>query len=296
MDFANPLKGMKRWQVIATVTGATGIGGYMVYRHHKTTGSWNPWSKSTSTADSGGSGIDPITNLPYNQDSAVDPITNEQYLAEAQQYGSVTAAESAVSAYGQSTASGSGIPVNPASPPPAGSPNPPVGSAVYTSNAAWVQAATAGLVSIGYDGTTVADALGAYVTQTPLTPAQIRIVNTAIAEYGPAPTGNLQVIPQPASGPGQTTPVSAPTVSSGRVVSVTKTSGTVAWTGNNAVRYTCTLTGPGNHNGEVKKVTSPTVEFTGLEPSHQYAVQILPYNSSGTAGMTGHIDFTTLNV
>lgn len=295
MEFTNPLKGMKRWQIITVVAGAGGIGGYMVYRHHKTTGSWNPWSSGTNaTSSASGSGINPITGLSYSDDNATDPITGVGYLAEAQQYGSVAAAESAVSAWGQSTATGSGIPVNPASPAPTGSLNTPVGSSVYTSNAAWSQAATAGLVSIGYDGPTVAAAIGGYLTQTPLDPSQIAIVNTAIAEYGPAPVGSLQVIPKPASGPGQNVPVVAPTVSSGHVVSVTKSSGTVAWTGNNAVKYTCTLTGPGPKNGSVQTVTSPTVTFTGLEPSHNYAVQILPYNSSGSAGLTGHIDFQTL--
>lgn len=295
MAFENPLKGMKRWQVITAVSGASLIGGYMVYRHHSATGSWNPWSNGSSVAGQG-TGINPVTGLSYSDDNATDPITGEQYLAEAQQYGSVAAAESSVSAFGQSTATGSGIPVNPASPQSAGSVNTVVGSSVYTSNAAWSQAVTAGLVSIGYDGPTVASAIGGYLTQTPLDGDQIKIVNTAIAEYGPAPVGNLQVIPKPASGPGKNIPVVAPTVSAGHVVSVTKSSGTVAWTGNNAVKYTCTLTGPGSQNGAVKTVTSPEVKFTGLWADHQYSVQVLPYNSSGSAGMTGHVDFRTLRV
>jgi hypothetical protein len=84
-----------------------------------------------------------------------------------------------------------------------------VGSSVYTSNAAWAQAATAGLADVGYDETTVATALGAYITQTPLTAAQASLVNTAIAEYGAPPTGNLQVILQPVSKPSPT-PVPTP--------------------------------------------------------------------------------------
>lgn len=296
MAFENPLKGMKRWQVYTVIGGSTAIGFYFVYSHHKKTGSWNPWSNANNGSSSNSAGTNPVTGLSYTEDNAVDPMTGETYLQEAQQYGSVSAAEASVSAYGQSTASGSGIPVNPASPVSSGSPNPVVGTNVYTSNAAWSQAATAGLVSVGYDGIAVSEALGAFLTQTPETPDQVKITRTAIAEYGPPPVGNLQIIPMPASGPGQTTPVTPPKVESGRVVSVTKTSGTVAWTGNNAVKYTCTLTGPGKANGEVKTVTTSTVTFTGLEPSHNYAVQILPYNSSGTAGLTGHIDFQTLAV
>lgn len=292
MAFENPLKNMKPWQRNTAIIGAAAIGGYFVYSHHKKTGSWNPWSAGTNATSSGGSGINPITGLSYSDDNATDPITGEPYLSEAQQYGSVAAAEAAVSAYGQSTATGSGIPVNPASPASSGSINTPVGTSIYTSNAAWSQAATAGLVSIGYDGPTIAAALGAYLTQTPLDPDQIKIVNTAIAEYGPAPIGSLQVIPKPASGPGQNIPVTAPTVSGGHVISVTKSSGRVGWTGNNAVKYICTLTGPGGD--KTQTVTSPSVEFTNLQPSHNYSVQVLPFNSSGTAGLTGHVDFQTL--
>jgi len=281
----------------ATIAGALGIGGYMVYRHHSTTGSWNPWSSTPSgTSNSAGTStsIDPITGMAYTDDNATDPITGQTYLAEATQYGSVAAAEASVSAYGQSTATGSGIPVNPASPASTGSINTPVGTNVYTSNAAWAQAVTAGLVSVGYDGPTVAAALGAYETETPLTPAQIKIVNTAIAEYGPAPTGNLQIIAAPASGPGASTPVTAPTVSGGKVVSVTQTAATLSWTGNNATKYTVTLTGPGKSNGQVSNITRTTISYKTLEADHNYNIQILPYNSSGTPGKVVAIDFHTL--
>jgi len=131
-------------------------------------------------------------------------------LTEAEQYGSVQAAEAAVSAYGLSTGTGSGIPVNPASPPPSGSPNTVIGGSVYTSNSAWAQAATAGLTDIGYDGPTVSAALGAYLTGTPVTPDQVKIINTAIAEFGPPPIGNFQIIPVPPKPPGP--PPSSPPV------------------------------------------------------------------------------------
>lgn len=299
MPFTNPLASMKPWQRNTVIAGSIAIGGYLIYSHHKNTGSWNPFSTATAAPagnTSAASGNDPITGLPFSDDSATDPLTNQQYLAEAEQYGSVAAAEASVSQYGQSTATGSGIPVNPASPASSGSVNTVVGTSVYTSNAAWSQAATAGLVSVGYDGPTVAAALGAYTTQTPLTPAQITIVNTAISEYGPAPVGNLQVIPQPASGPGQSIPVTAPSVdgSSHNIQSVTSTSATMTWTGNNAVKYTVMLTGPGPQDGKSQTVTSPSVSWAGLEPSHNYSIRITPYNSSGTAGLSQVFDFQTL--
>jgi hypothetical protein len=214
MPIENPFKKLSKPEIYASIAGGLGIGGYFIYRHHSKTGSWNPWSSSTaSAAASGGTGTDPITGLPYSQDDAVDPATGQTYLAEANQYGSVQAAEASISAYGTSTATGSGIPVNPASPASSGSINTPVGTSVYTSNAAWAQAATAGLESVGYDGTTVAAALGAYLTQTPLTADQATLVNTAIGEYGPAPVGSLQVILAPVSGPSTTPVPPAPTAS-----------------------------------------------------------------------------------
>lgn len=146
MAFQNPFKNLSRPQMYAVGIGGAAIGGYALYAHHKKTGSWSPFATGTAaTASTGATGTDPVTGLPYTQDGETDPITGEGYLQEAQQYGSVAAAEAAVSAWGQSTATGSGIGVNPASPASSGSINTPVGTSVYTSNAAWAQAATAGL-------------------------------------------------------------------------------------------------------------------------------------------------------
>jgi hypothetical protein len=301
VDKANPFKKLSKTEKYVVLAGGLGIGGYLVYHHHSTTGSWNPFSTSSTaatTANSTGASIDPITGMAYSNDAAIDPQTGLGYLAEAQQYGTVAAAEASVSAYGQSTATGSGIPVNPASPASSGTINTPVGTSVYTSNAAWAQAATAGLVSVGYDGPTVATALGNYETQTPLSPAQLTLVNTAIAEYGPAPIGNLQLIPQPASGPGNTTPVSAPTVSGGKQLSATTSSITFQFNSNNAVKVVYNLTGPGlAASGRSATVSiggnvTQRVE-SGLQKGKSYTLYVTPYNSSGTGGVQGHIDGAT---
>jgi hypothetical protein len=209
MDFKNPLAGMSKTTRYVTIGGAAAIGGYMVIHHHSTTGSWNPWSSTNAAATTNSAGtatsIDPITGLAYTDDNAIDPITGLAYLAEATEYGSVATAEASVSAYGQSTATGTGIGVNPASPAPAGTPNPVVGSSVYTSNAAWSTAAQAGLTDIGYSATDVATALGDYLTGTPVTATQAGLINTAIAEFGPPPSGNPQIIQAPVSQPSPTT-------------------------------------------------------------------------------------------
>jgi hypothetical protein len=218
----NPFDGLKPWQVWAAIGGGTAVGGYALYKHHESTGSWSPLKSSSSSATSGttsdgtATSIDPVTGLAYSDDSATDPLTGQTYLAEAQQYGSVSAAEASVSAFGQSSATGSGIPVNPASPASSGSINTPVGSSVYTSNAAWSTAVQAGLEDVSgstsYDGTDIGTALGDYLTQQPLTAAQAQVVNVAIGEFGPAPVGNLQVILKPTSVSSPTTSGTAPSV------------------------------------------------------------------------------------
>lgn len=295
----NPFKNLSTTQKYVVIGGGAAIGGYALYKHKQSSGTWNPFSSGTAAATTtAASGTDPITGMPYSDDSATDPITGEQYLQEAQQYGSVAAAEASVTAYGQSTATGSGIPVNPASPASSGSVNTVVGTSVYTSNAAWEQAATAGLVSVGYDGPTVAGALGAYVTQTPLTPAQVTIVNTAIGEYGPAPVGNLQVIQAPASGPGAGIPVAAPTIGNGKVLSATTTSITYQFTQNGAVKVQYNLVGPGlpaSGRSSTASVSTTQVQatFNGLQKGHSYTLYVTPYNSSGTGGAQGHIDGAT---
>ena len=110
-SFTDPLKGLSKNQRIAAIAGSVAVGGYLVYHHHSTTGSWNPWSTVSASSASGASNpdtLDSVTGLPVGDDNVIDPITNLPYLAEAQQYGSVATAEASVSAFGQSSGTGSG--------------------------------------------------------------------------------------------------------------------------------------------------------------------------------------------
>lgn len=214
MALENPFKNLSKPQLYAVVGGGTLITGFVFIQHHKSTGSWNPFSSKSNTTNgttSAGTAtsIDPVTGLAYSEDDMTDPITGLTYLAEADQYGSVSAADSSVSAYGASSASGSGIPVNPASSVASSSVNTVQGSTVYTSNAAWAQAVEAGLTDVGYSATDVASALGAYLTQQPVDSTQANIIQVAIAEYGNPPVGSLQIITTPVSGP-TTTSTSTP--------------------------------------------------------------------------------------
>jgi hypothetical protein len=205
MPISNPFKDLSKKQTYIAVGGFAVITGVFVYERHSKTGSWNPFNKGSNTANNA---TDPLTGLPVSEDNTIDPVTGQSYLAEAQQYGSVSAAEAAVSAYGQSPASGSGIPVVPASGSGGsnqGSANTVVGSSVYTSDSAWSQAAQAGLTDIGYSGTDVSAALGLYLTGQPVTSTQAQIINAAIAEYGAPPQGTFQIITAPASTPSPAT-------------------------------------------------------------------------------------------
>lgn len=206
----NPLANLSQAQKVAVVFGSLAVGGYMVVSHHRKTGSWNPFnnsgsSTSAATATTSTTTIDPVTGLTVSQDDAVDPVTGMTYLAEAQAYGSVQAAESAFQ-FGTTVGTG-GTPPSVGT----GTGNTPTGTgsptSPYTSNAAWAQAVQAGLTDIGYDPQTVADALGLYLTAQPMTSAQAQIIATAIAEFGPAPIGNLQIITQPDKKPATTVTV-----------------------------------------------------------------------------------------
>jgi len=216
MHVDNPFKKLSKPEIYVVIVGATLIAGYAEYRHHQSTGSWSPFvSAPKSSAANGtaagtsatGTVTDPSTGQVYS-DTAVDPITNLTYASEISNYGSVASADSQFSnAYGASTGTvepqsfATGYTSNLASVGESSI----SGNDVYTSNSAWAQAVTAGLTDVGYDGPTVSAALGAYLTGTPLTPAQVTIVNTAIAEYGPAPIGNIQIIQQPVAKAATTT-------------------------------------------------------------------------------------------
>lgn len=288
MAITNPFKNLSKPQLYAVIGGGLLIGGYAEYAHHKKTGSWSPFATApVSTA--AGTGIDPLTSLPYADDSAVDPVTEQQYLAEAEQYGSVAAAEAAVSAYGQSTATGSGIGVNPASPPSTGSVNTTVGGSIYTSNSAWAQAVQAGLSAVSgsaqYDGTDIGEAIGAYLQGMPLDPQQQKVVSTAIAEYGKPPVGDFQIIP------GGTTPTGTTTTTGANSVLINIHDGTGHWqaaTFPNAAAVTTFLNSLGAHLDHSGVLFGPDVgQVWPTEPSPQAIDSALTAVGGSLAGPPG---------
>ena len=218
------------------IAGGSGVAIWFAYKQHK--------DSQASSGASNPSAIDPVTGLPYSEDNTVDPLTGETYLAEAQQYGSVSAAEQAAageSADDLSNASDSGL--SDLSGSGTGSTSLEAVPGGYATNAAWAQAVTAGLSDIGYSSTDVAAALGMYLGGLPLSTladgvSSASIVSAAIAEYGPPPVGTFTMI---AASP--TTTASAGSTSTGSTTT-TSTGGGAASSGSTSTGSTSTAAAP----------------------------------------------------
>jgi Fibronectin type III domain len=179
---------VNKWVVYGGV-GAVVVGGILYFKSRSSSGS----SGGTGTS---ASATDPETGLPYSEDDQVDPLTGLTYLAEAEQYGSVAAAEQAVEAgYGSAGAesddegySGEAY----------GEPTYTTaeGSAeTYATNSEWAAAVQAGLPSITGDSSSdVATAVANYLAGLPLTTTQANDIQVALAEFGPPPTGSFSII------------------------------------------------------------------------------------------------------
>lgn len=184
-------------QKVGAGIGAVALLAAILYWKHAASSSS---SSKSSAADP--NAIDPLTGLPFAQDQTADPVTGLTYLGEAQQYGSVAAAEAAFSGAtsGQGYSAGYGA----SSGGTAGYPTSNVGGSTtpngYSSNAQWSQAVTAGLAQLGYDPQAIGAALGAFFAQMQLTSDQAAIVQAAEAEFGPPPQGTYAIVTAPSSG------------------------------------------------------------------------------------------------
>lgn len=287
-------KKVPTWAVYGGV-GVAVVGGILYFR-----------SRGSSPAGGSASQTDPVTGLPYSMDSQVDPQTGLTYLAEAQQYGSVSAAEAALAGTGAGAGAagygggisgyGYGYPTSDIT----GSGGLP--TTTYTTNAQWVQAATAGLEGLGYNGSDVGAALGLYLLGMALNSTQVTIVQTAVAEFGPPPVGTFAIIaspnsqtgstgsgsggtsgtggnpPVPPAGPGpggkskDTTPAQ---VTGLHATGETKTSIGLAWDkAANAQEYQVRVT----YQGQVIQThftTATSFNVTGLSPARTYGLHVV---------------------
>ena len=177
------------------IVAGSGAAIWFAYRQHKS---------AAAAASTSPSSLDPVTGLPFSQDNQVDPLTGMEYLAEAQEYGSVSAAETAVAGessldYSSVYGTGGGGVVG-SSGGQALVPANTVPGTTYATNAAWAQAVEAGLAEVGYASTDISAALGRYLANLPETADQATIVEAAIAEFGLPPVGSFQVILAPTTG------------------------------------------------------------------------------------------------
>lgn len=230
-------------KVSPLAAGAIGVGSLVVI--------WFAWKQHQASAASStsASAIDSLTGLPTSQDNATDPLTGMTYLAEAQEYGSVSAAEQSVageSSLGYSAAYGTGSGLVGSSTGQDLVPGNVVQGTSYASNAAWAQAVEAGLTDIGYAPTDIAAALGRYLGNLSETAAQAGIVQAAIAEYGPPPVGSFLVIMAAPTGPTSSGGTSRPSSAPGLSVTPAKGKADFGWsTIASATSYELVVTGAG---------------------------------------------------
>lgn len=275
-----------RW---ATVIGGGMATGYVLYARHKKTGAWNPFSAGTPAADNATPDASVASAVPVSPSLGSDSGGGTGMLA-------------AVPTTGASADLSTSSPYTL--------------NATYPSTQQWAQAAQAGLTSIGYDPQTVGQALGDYVSQTPLDASEESIVRTAVAEYG-TPTGPngmpLQILAKPAVAPITSTGGSAPSIkpaqpaavpkstilTGGHVVSSHPSHAEVAWTIRQASPHTARLmvviTGY-RKKDQVRYIpaTATTASFSDLAPKHTYTVSVTPLGKDGQAdGGPNHIDLVT---
>lgn len=262
--------------------GGSGIAIWFAIKQHN--------SASSTSAQS----IDPITGLPYAQDNETDPLTGESYLAEAQTYGSVSAAENAVAGessidYSNASSTGSGL-VGTSTGSNLGSVTEVPGT-TYASNAAWAQAVEAGLTDIGYTSTDVAAALGRYLGGLSETSAQATIVQAAVAEYGTPPVGSFQIIQAPPAT--TTTPPPTSTTKAGSISGLTAKGGTTSaafsWhaASNASQGYHYVLTKPGGAVEREGNTSSTSIQLNSIPKgvTYNFGIQALP----GGAGDNIHV-------
>lgn len=273
-------KQVPNWAVYGGV-GVAVVGGVLWWRNR---------SGSSSAGTTASTATDP---------NAIDPATGMPYASEVA--GNYAGYTQGVSGYGYGTPTVTGSTT--------------VGTA-YTSNAQWAQAVEAGLTSLGYDAAAVGAAIGKYLLNMPLTPDQVTIVQTAVAEFGPPPVGTFSITgtgsgggsnppPPPGGGGGGGTPPPPPAGGGGAAGRLSAPSGLhLTVDGATGVRllwnpvagangYICQLKRGGNNGPTVNgpffttfrdPSGLPGCNFGGLAGSTHYTALIWPSDSADPGG------------
>jgi hypothetical protein len=158
-------KGTKTWLLI----GGLGVGGVVIWYVVKNRSS----SSSTNAATAADSGIDPTTGIPYADEYDTGGASNSPSLA-----GYV---DPSTGAY----ITGAGATSQILAP---------------STNASWAQQVESYLEGLGYDPTTVAAAIGKYLTGQGLTSDQSGIVAAAQGFFGNPPQGAPSIVTVPPTG------------------------------------------------------------------------------------------------
>ena len=159
------------------ILGAGGAAVFILYRYNKATKAKQAAAAAATVSVDPATGLplDPVTGLPYDPSTGLD-VTGGGNLGD--EYSVPGGAGSTSTTY-----SGPTIPQN---------------------NLQWSQDATSYLQGLGYEATSVAAALGAYLNRATLDTSQVAIVQAAIAALGPPPYGGpYSLTPTPST----TTPV-----------------------------------------------------------------------------------------
>jgi PASTA domain len=187
-----------------------GIVGYAYYKHRQSESSA---ATGTGTDNSADTSTDPYppdgtTGNPTDPDST-DPNTGETYgdegqIATSEDYGVGGSDYDASTGEYYDPADGLYDLSSPYSPTTGSS------GAAITTNAAWSQAVTTGLEQLGYNPLTVAEALGLYLDNKPLSASEAQIIQVATAEYGNPPVGTYAILPAPVGTSPATSKVKVP--------------------------------------------------------------------------------------
>jgi len=173
-----------------------------------------------------------------------------------------------------------------------------------TSNPQWTALVMQDLSGV-VDPGELATAIGLYLTGSAVTPAQTLIIDQAIAVAGYPPVSGPsgyppairtqpstgQTPPPPAPGPSPGPGPKAPATPGGvHVVSVTRTSGTLAWsaaTGATGYRVY------GNDGALRTAVTGTSATIGGLAPGAGYGYRVSAFNSAGESARSGVVYIST---
>lgn len=204
---ANPLdafKGLKPWQQLAVVGGgAAAVVGVVIYKKRAsaksaTPATATPAASSAPVSTSTQGEIEDPTTGQYYPDTAVDPETGISYEVEITEYGSVQGAEAAYAGTQDQAALQGETPQEYVEQTGEYAPEASAGAAV-TTNAQWMSEVESGLSEQGYTASDIGQGIAAYFAGKPLGTSSdgtslYTMMNLAVSEYGPPPTGSYPLL------------------------------------------------------------------------------------------------------